>query len=254
MVITDGMWIDTTSWQIGAHDDAPIEAGVVVVPEEPAALPAPEAPKPAPPKRRVGEIRVETTPAARVILDGEMRGVSPLTLSDIPAGKHTLVLDSDRGTVTRDITVRDGEMTTAVEAIIPGWLAVFSRIQLDISLGDQRLGTTEDGHLLVPPGHHEIQLVNDRLGYRDTLVVDIEPGEVTPYTATLPTGIVHINAVLGAEVWIEGELVGHAPLRDVFVPIGTREIVVRHPEFGERRETVDIRFGVPTEVTVELTR
>jgi CheY-like chemotaxis protein len=254
LIVTDGMRIDMASWRIGAPDDAPIEAAVVAVPEAPAARPAPAAPEPAPPTRPVGEIRVESTPAAQVLLDGKMRGDSPLTLSNVPAGKHTLVLASDAGTVTRTITVRDGEMTAVVEAIIPGWLAVFSRIELDIYVGGQRRGTTEEGHLPIPPGRHEIQLVNERLGYRATEIVDIEPGKVIPHTVTLPAGIVHVNAVLGAEVWIEGELVGQAPLRDLFVPIGTREILVRHPDFGERRETVEVRFDVPTELTIELTR
>jgi hypothetical protein len=36
------------------------------------------------------------------------------------------------------------------------------------------------------------------------------------------------------------------------VPIGTREVLVRHPQFGERRQSVDIVRGQPVDLSVIL--
>jgi hypothetical protein len=33
------------------------------------------------------------------------------------------------------------------------------------------------------------------------------------------------------------------------VPIGTRVVIARHADFGERRNTVEVRHGQTTEVT-----
>ena len=52
----------------------------------------------------------------------------------------------------------------------------------------------------------------------------------------------------GAEVFIEGERVGVAPMAAVSVPIGTREVVVKSPEFGERRGTLEVRVGQVSEI------
>ena len=52
------------------------------------------------------------------------------------------------------------------------------------------------------------------------------------------------------EVWVEGEHVGTLPLGDISVPLGTREVLVRHPQFGERRQTVEVTYGSPTQVSL----
>ena len=49
---------------------------------------------------------------------------------------------------------------------------------------------------------------------------------------------------------MEGEHVGTLPLGDISVPLGTREVLVRHPLFGERRQTVEVTYGAPTQVSL----
>jgi hypothetical protein len=46
--------------------------------------------------------------------------------------------------------------------------------------------------------------------------------------------------------------VGALPLAEVTVPIGTREIVFRHPLFGERRQVVEVGAGAAADVTVSF--
>src|SRR5262249_40099013 len=54
---------------------------------------------------KTGSLKVETTPGpARVLVDGKVRGVSPTTINDIPAGAHVVTLEASEGSIRRDVT------------------------------------------------------------------------------------------------------------------------------------------------------
>jgi hypothetical protein len=131
-----------------------------------------------------------------------------------------------------------------------GLLTVFSRVPLDIVIDGSRVGSTEDGQISVPAGRRRVELVNKRLNYRGEVTLDVAGGQVTTHTATLPPGQLRIAGAPGGEVWVEGEHVGTLPLGDIPVPLGTREVLVRHPLFGERRQTVEVTYGAPTPVSM----
>ena len=63
---------------------------------------------------------------------------------------------------------------------------------------------------------------------------------------------VNVNAVPWAEVWMDGQRLGETPLGNVQVPIGTRELIFRHPEFGERRATVFVTLKEPARISMYL--
>ena len=65
-------------------------------------------------------------------------------------------------------------------------------------------------------------------------------------------GYVQVETVSGADIWIDGQHVGTAPLADVPVSVGTREVVVRHAERGERRYPVTVRQGEVAVVAARL--
>ncbi len=135
-----------------------------------------------------------------------------------------------------------------------GFLSVYSRLPVEISSEGRRLGTSDDGQMVLTAGSHEIALVNERFKFRSVVRIGVRPGENTVYTVPLPSGSVQVETTPGAEVWVEGEHVGVAPLGELSVPIGTREIVVRHPDFGERAESVEVTTGQTARVTVVLAR
>ena len=116
----------------------------------------------------------------------------------------------------------------------------------------RRIGTTDESRLVLKPGRYRIELMNSEFNYRGEIVVTVRPGQVTARTVSLPTGLVHINTDAGAEVWIEGERVGIAPLGPVATPIGTREVIVRHPQLGEHRAAATVRVGETAEVSVTV--
>ena len=61
-----------------------------------------------------------------------------------------------------------------------------------------------------------------------------------------------INARPWAEAWIDGERVGETPIGTLMRPIGRHEVVLRHPELGERRVPVVITLAQPARVSVDF--
>jgi PEGA domain-containing protein len=132
----------------------------------------------------------------------------------------------------------------------PGFLTAFSRIPMEVYADGRRIGTTEDGQLLIASGTHNIEFVSERFHYRAAASLTIPPGHVLPYTVALPSAEVHITTTPGAEIWIEGERIGVAPVEQLHVPIGTREIVVRDPDGAEKRQVVEVKLGETVELSL----
>ena len=241
------MLIDGLGFDMGGGVTEPIaSAPPADAPPRPSVPAAAEAVTP------VGRLEVHSIPArARVAVDGEMRGLTPLVLDDVAPGRHEVVVSSSAGTVRRTATVRENRTVTIYETISPGWIAVFSRIKLDIAIDGRQVGTTEDGHLLVPPGRHDVVLANRRLGFRERHTFDVEPGEVTAHTVVLPSTSVRFTGIAGTEILVDGEPIGVLPLASVELPIGTREFVKRFPDGTEARERIELGIGAPTTIAVD---
>ena len=105
---------------------------------------------------------------------------------------------------------------------------------------------------MVAIGRHELELVNETLGYRAVRTVDVAPGLVAVVKPDWPKGSMAVNALPWAEVSIDGERVGETPIGSVAVPIGTHEIVFRHPDLGERRTTATVTTGAATRVSMDM--
>jgi len=51
-------------------------------------------------------------------------------------------------------------------------------------------------------------------------------------------GLLSINATPWADVWIDGQWAGQTPIANLTVAIGGHDVLFRHPQLGERRQTV----------------
>jgi len=85
------------------------------------------------------------------------------------------------------------------------------------------------------------------------LVRRMDPGGVRTLSLN-PKGTAHINADPWAEVWLEGAKLGDTPLAGIQVPLGTREFVFKHPQYGEKRVTITIRANAPTTIAHDFTK
>ncbi len=105
---------------------------------------------------------------------------------------------------------------------------------------------------MLAAGKHDLELVNETLGYRSTRSVQVLPGKVARIAIDLPKGIVNLNATPWAEVWVDGQRVGETPIGNLSIPIGSHEVVFRHPQFGEKRHAISVTAGAPTRVSVDM--
>ena len=116
--------------------------------------------------------------AAQVVVDGTVRGLSPVTV-ELPAGLHRVLLKSVNGSVERSVRVDAGENADVDEAIFPGWLAVTAAMDLSLSEGSQALSRDERGWAILPPGPHDVRFRNRALGVSEVRHVVVKPGEAT---------------------------------------------------------------------------
>jgi hypothetical protein len=244
-----------TSSSPAAADDRPAVAATAPPSAQPKAAPprATEA-APAPSAAAEGRLEVETQPAgARVLIDGRPAGESPLTLDKVPIGRHTVTLISPAGTVKRSVRVEAGRTAKLDVPIFSGWVGIFAPFVVEVAEAGRVIGTTEEPRIMLSPGRHELTLTNRELGFRAVEAVEIEPGEVRSVTLD-PRGTVNLNASPWAEVWLDGKKLGDTPLAGLQLPLGTRELAFRHPDFGERLVTVTVKGNAPAALSVDMTK
>ncbi len=191
-------------------------------------------------------------PGGKVVVDGKFRGSTPLTIPDLPTGPHTVVVQTPQGSVHRTVQIKAGSEARLDESISEGWLLVFAPFELRISEGKRLVGTTESGNesgkMMLSSGRHELVLTNAALGYREVRVIDVNPGETISINIKAAEGIVRIHAPAGTEVSIDGQVVGTMPLGEVRVAAGSREVLLKHPQLGERKFTIDVTLSAPVSV------
>ena len=219
---------------------------------------------PQPVASNTGGLRIQTEPAhLAVSVDGVSRGVSPVSLDGLQPGNHEVTVRTAGGIVKRAASVLPNEIASLIVVasaapppdagtVAAGWLNVTSPVALDMREGGKLIGTTEANRLLLPAGDHDIDFENKLLGFTSRRSVRIGSGKATAITIDLPNGVVSINALPWAEVWIDGERVGETPIGNLSRQIGTHEVLFRHPQLGERRETVVIGAGKPARIGVDL--
>jgi hypothetical protein len=207
-----------------------------------------------------GQLQVRTEPSgARVTVDGVARGVAPLMVEGLTPGAHTVVLASDLGSVTHAVTVEAGATASLVAPMtapqggpLSGWIAVAAPADVQVYENDRLLGSSRSDRIMVSVGRHELEVVNEALGYRTTRTVNVSPGQVAPVRLDWPKGALAINAQPWAEVWIDGERLGETPIGNVAVPIGPHDVVFRHPEFGEQVVRTTVTLTAPARLSVDL--
>jgi hypothetical protein len=199
-----------------------------------------------------GSIRVTTDPpGADVLLDGMLHGTAPLTVYNLSEGAHALLVRDKSGSVRQTVRVTADGIVDATVQIRPGWLAVFAPVKLNVLENGRPIGSTEGGRILVSPGPHTFEVASEALGFRETRQVEIKPGIVAAVTIPLPPATIEIVAPAESEILVDGQSVGQAPLAPLEVAVGTREIVMRHPTLGERRQVVTVTYAAPVKVVFE---
>jgi hypothetical protein len=209
----------------------------------------------------LGSLLVQSEPpGARVTVDGADHGAAPVSVADLTPGEHEVVLQGEGGPPVRQRVVIQAGVTssilapvsTATPGPVSGWLSVKAPVAIEIHENGRLIGTTESDRIMMAAGRHDIELVNDTLGYRVTRSVQVPPGKVMTLSLELPLGVLNVNASPWAEVWIDGRRVGETPIGNLPMSIGPHEVVFRHPQLGEKRQAVSVTLKAPVRVSVEM--
>lgn len=227
-----------------------------------------------------GTLAISTEPpGAEASVDGALRGSTPLTLT-LPSGPHRVELRGRYGDVRSiPVTITAGaevaqyvELSQQILALpavdsavatlpapaaveagpVAGWISLKTRFDLLVYENGQLLGSSETERIMVPAGKHDLELVGDGVGYRSSRSVQVAAGKVATIGIEAPSGTLAINAIPWAEVWVDGEKIGETPIGNLLLPIGSHEIVFRHPELGEHRRPALVTLKSATRISADL--
>ena len=132
-----------------------------------------------------------------------------------------------------------------------GGVRITSPIEFQVFENGNLVGSTT-GPIAVMDGNHTFDLVNETVGYRTRQTVNVKPGQMSAVSITVPNGRVSINAVPWADVWVDGKSVGQTPIANLSLSIGPHEIVFRHPQFPDQRQTWMVKAEGTTMVSAKF--
>lgn len=214
----------------------------------------------APADAATGRLEVASDPAgAQVTVDGLARGVTPLVIASIEPGAHRVAVVGGDGTVSRTVNVSAGATASVLLSVAPtgaagGWVSLKAPFTMDVLENGKVIGTTEMDSLMLPAGAHELEIQSAAFSFDTTMTVKIPAGKTVTVPVTLPKGTLSINALPWADVTLDGQPMGQTPLGNLSVPIGNHEVVWRHPQLGERHQTVKVTAGAPVRAGMDLTK
>ena len=198
-------------------------------------------------------------PGAQVTLDGIPKGTTPVVVADVPPGQHRVTVSAGDNTINRTVNVTRGATATLVVSTAPGtanaaggWLSVRTPIDMEILQDGRILGSTRMERVMLPVGSHRIEFANAGLEVSVDRTVQIAAGKTISLAIDLPSGRLSVNAVPWADVSLDGVAIGTTPLGELTVPIGPHELTFRHPQLGERRQSVTVKAQTPTRIGVDL--
>jgi hypothetical protein len=208
-----------------------------------------------------GSLLVQSDPAgARVTVDGVDHGVAPVSVADLAPGDHEVVLQAEGGpAVTQRVVIQAGvassvlaPVSTATPGPVSGWISVKAPVAIEIREGGRLIGTNDSDKIMMAVGRHDVELVNDTLGYRVTRTIQVPPGKVAPIAVEFPQGVINVNAAPWAEVYVDGKRVGETPIGNLPIAIGPHEVLFRHPQLGEKRQAVSVTLKAPVRLSVDM--
>jgi hypothetical protein len=195
---------------------------------------------------------------ARVAIDGRFIGVTPITVGDLPAGRHRVTATSTSGNVERQIDLQAGENSSVVFSLAKtadaGWVQIAAPFDVQLIERGEVIGTSATPRMMLTAGTHDLLIVNRSLEFQDARRIDVKRGETTRVGVEPQEVRININARPWAEVSVDGQSLGETPIANTRVLVGTRRLVFRHPDLGERQETVVVTTKPGQRFSVDLTK
>lgn len=214
---------------------------------------------------RVSEVRAEPTttvatptPTAAEVTAPDVATASAAMAPGLSSDVQPTALMNDPSAARPAATPPPAAATPPPPVAIPpspapsGWVTVSAPGDLQVYTNGLLLGTSQGGRIALTTGTHQLELVNDAIGYRSTRTVQVRKAETASINVEFPNGTLALNATPWAEVSIDGRNVGETPIGNLPIRVGSHEVVFRHPELGEQRVTATVTLTAPTRLSVDM--
>lgn len=193
-----------------------------------------------PPAAPTGTLVVKTPqPGTTALLDGRALGITPLTVT-VAAGPHTLELLSAGTTKTVPVTITGGAR-------------VEQYIEMPVDTSSDAAPSPGVPEVLALPVITSAPVASTAPGPKPVRAAS-PAGESAVVIVGESNGLVSVNALPWADVWIDGAPVGETPIGNLALPIGTHEVLLRHPDHGEQHHTVTVTSDRVARLSVDLRR
>jgi hypothetical protein len=204
-----------------------------------------------------GHLSVSTDPAgSEVLVNGELRGIAPLTLHNLPVGQHRVVVRARGTSYTRTVQIESGATVSlffgGTQAAVAGSISIQSAVPVQVFEDKRLIGTSEMDRIMLSAGEHSVELVADSVGFRTTRTIRVTAGQTSAIPVDLPRAALSINALPWAEVFIDGTRIGETPLGNLPLALGPHEIVFRHPQLGERRTNTLVTMKETNRISIDM--
>lgn len=207
-----------------------------------------------------GTLKISSEPVGgEVYINGSYKGITPLTLELYPGDYTVEIKKEGYESYTEKTRVLPGKTTsiTATLSLLNGALTIFSEPSgAEVYLNGTLIGSTPIQNYKITPGKYKLEITKEN--YESNIIeVTVNPGESKNISVTLSPikGILEIvSDPLGAEVYINGTLIGTTPIKEYQVVPGVYEVKVVKEGYLGYGTTITIKPGETKSIVVALTK
>ena len=205
---------------------------------------------------------ISNEPDVEMFVDGEQKGKAPVTIQSIKPGEHIVGGRKTRfKPVEQTVRVAAGEnaiVSFRMEVAPPdrprATLKVQSQVpNAEVFLDGSSLGRAPVDRNDLDPGKHYVVVHKDGFTDFKREVILLENQVITMVADLAATGGLRIlSSPEGADVKIDGELIGKTPVQRDAVPSGDHIVEFKMPGFFDHKETMKIEGGREKVFSVDL--
>lgn len=206
-----------------------------------------------------GRLRIELPVPGQVHIDGRLAGKAPGEFT-LPAGKHSLLIDTERHLdFTTEVEVEGlGKTQVLAPTLTPGWSQVSVATEpagAELRAGESVIGRTPLEFELMAGSHRlELRLDGFKPWASDVQVKAAEPLVIGPVRLGLPDGRLALASTpAGASVTIGGAYRGRTPLVVEVRPEITQRIVISREGYEPASRELAVAAAARAALDVELT-
>ena len=203
---------------------------------------------------------ISTSAGAVVSLNGQIKGRTPLTISELASGEYEITVTKDLyHTYTERFIITDGSDNTRDITLLPAFgqlIIVTEPIGATIYLDGQIKGQTPASFNELPSGPYTLRIEKDLYQPVETTIL-IEDGKINKqdYILEPKFGTLNITGTpVGAQVIINGNDAGVLPLRNYKVSAGLAEITVKEHTFHDKTLFRQVNIGDIHNLDIQLER